>query len=97
MLDLPEFEKTCRFNGHVKPVLILTVDGGPDENPRYEKTVRVMIHHFLKQNFDAVLIATNAPHRSPFIRAERRMAPLSKDLAGLILPQDHFGFHLNSK
>ena len=27
--------------------------------------------------------------------AERRMAPLSHDLAGLILPHDHFGSHLN--
>jgi hypothetical protein len=28
-------------------------------------------------------------------RAERRMAPLSRELAGLILPHDHYGSHLD--
>lgn len=97
LIDLPEFDKIVKFNGKVKPVFMVTVDGGPDENPRYEKTVKVAIHHFVKQNLDVLIIATNAPHRSAFNRAERRMAPLSKDLSGLILPHDHFGSHLNSK
>lgn len=46
---------------------------------------------------DALFLATNAPGRSAFNRVERRMAPLSRDLAGLILPHDHFGTHLNEK
>lgn len=46
---------------------------------------------------DALFIATNAPGRSAFNRVERRMAPLSKDLAGLIIPHDHFGSHLDSQ
>ncbi|KAK3928620.1 Methionine--tRNA ligase [Frankliniella fusca] len=43
-----------------------------------------------------ILIFTNAPGRSAFNRVERRMAPLSKALAGLILPYDHFGNHIDS-
>lgn len=64
LIDLPEFDKIIKFNGKVKPVFIVTVDGGPDENARYEKTVKVAIHHFVKQNLDVCIIATNAPHSS---------------------------------
>lgn len=48
-------------------------------------------------NLDALFIATNAPGRSAFNRIERRMAPLSHELSGVILPHDHFGSHLDSQ
>ena len=76
---------------------MITVDGGPDENPRYVKVIQTAIHHFLKYNLDAIFIACNAPGRSAFNRVERRMAPLSRELSGLILEHDHFGNHLNQK
>lgn len=34
LLELPEFESTMKFQGAVKPVIIINSDGGPDENPR---------------------------------------------------------------
>ena len=76
---------------------IFTVDGGPDENPRYQKEIRVTIHHFLQYNFDALFIATNALGRSAFNRVGRKMGPLSKELIGLILPHDQYGSHLNER
>lgn len=54
------------------------------------------IHHFLENDLDAFIIATNAPGRSAFNRVERRMAPLSRELAGIILPHEHFGSHLDA-
>lgn len=80
-----------------KPVLIIISDGGPDENPRYKRVIEIAIHHFVKRDLDGLFIATNAPGRSAFNRVERRMAPLSRDLCGLILPHDEYGNHLNSK
>ena len=80
----------------MKPVVVFTVDGGPDENPRYQKVIKVAIHHFVEHNLDALFVATNAPGRSAFNRVERKMAPLSKELSGLILPHDHFGSHLDN-
>lgn len=71
-------------------------DGGLDENPRYEKVIMHAIDHFKTYNLDAVFVITNAPGQSAFNRVERRMAPLSRELAGLLLPHDHFGSHLNS-
>lgn len=98
ILNLPEFDAlTKTATGHVKPVLMITVDGGPDENPRYDKVICVAIHHFLENDLDAFIIATNAPGRSAFNRVERRMAPLSRELAGLILPHEQYGSHLDSE
>lgn len=34
LLELPEFESTMKFQGTVKPVIIINSDGGPDENLR---------------------------------------------------------------
>ena len=62
---------------------------------RYEKTIKCSVSYFLKHNLDAFYLATNAPGRSTFNRVERRMAPLSHDLAGVVLPHDTFGSHNN--
>lgn len=81
----------------IKPVVIMTSDGGPDENPRYSKVIRHAISHFKTYDLDALYIATNAPGRSAFNRVERRMAPLSHALSGVILDHEHYGSHLNSQ
>lgn len=72
------------------------MDGGPDENPRYAKSVEVAIHHFKMHNLDAIFVATNAPGRSAFNIVERRMAPLTRLLCGVILPHDKWGNHLDA-
>jgi len=48
LLHLKEFEDMTRsgIDRLVKPVFVFTVDGGPDEKPRYQKVIRVAIHHF---------------------------------------------------
>ncbi|CAF1291047.1 unnamed protein product [Rotaria sordida] len=96
LICLKEFEEVARDEtGQVKPILIVTVDGGPDENPRFPKTLVSNIRKFKKYNLDALFILTHAPGQSAYNIVERRMAPLSHDLAGLILPHDYFGSHLN--
>lgn len=82
--------------GHVKPVIMISSDGGPDENPRFPKVINNAVKHFNKYDLDALIIFTNAPGRSAYNRVERRMAPLSKELAGVILPHDYFGSHLDN-
>lgn len=44
-----------------------------------------------------MFVATNAPGRSAFNRVERRMAPLSKHLTGVVLPYDTYGTHLDAR
>lgn len=48
----------------INPILIMTVDGGPNENPRYLKTIAFAVKHFKSYDLDAIFIATNAPGRS---------------------------------
>jgi hypothetical protein len=72
------------------------VDGGSDENPRYPQVLHQAISHFKKYDLDAIFIATHTPGQSAYNAVERRMAPLSRDLTGLILPHKHYGSHLDS-
>ena len=84
-------------NDDYKPVLIKSVDGGPDENPRFEKNILAACQVKKKYDFDAVIEVTNAPGLSAFNRVERRMHPLSLSMAGVILPHDTCGTHLDSQ
>ncbi len=96
--NIAEFKSMLyRADGTKKPILMVFVDGGPDENPRYRETIRHACSNFCKFNLDALYIATQAPGRSAYNPVERRMAPLSRFLAGIILPYDTFGSHLNSQ
>ena len=68
--------------------MIVTVDGGPDKNPRYEKTINCSIKYFVENGLDAFFLATNAPGCSAFNRVEHRMVKLSKELSGVILEHE---------
>lgn len=90
------FEKFMKnAQGMMKPVIVISTDGGPDENPRFSKVIAHAIELFKKNNLDALFLMTNAPGRSAFNPVERRMAPLSRELSGLILPHDSYGNHLH--
>ena len=78
-----------------KPVVILTTDG--HDGPRFPSTRAVMASIFLERDLDFIWCATNAAGLSAYHFVERRMAPLSHALSGVVLPHDSFGSHLNSK
>ena len=79
----------------VKPLVFISVDGGPDESPKNQQTLASWTEHFKMHNLDAAFVFTHAAGSSAYNPVERRMAPLSKDTAGLILPFDTFGKHLD--
>lgn len=81
----------------MKPIVCILSDGGPDENPRYPKVLTQAAHNFKLFDLDCIIVATNAAGLSAFNPVERRMASLSRDLSGLILPHDHFGTHLDDQ
>ena len=52
--SLPEFASSFQTDKQEeKKVMIVTVDGGPDENPRYEKTINCSIKYFVEHDLDA--------------------------------------------
>lgn len=98
LLTLESFDVIMKTSsGEVKPILVISVDGGPDENPRNRSVIVEAVNKFIAHNLDLMVAVTNAPGRSAYNRAERRMAPLSRLLSGLILPHDHYGSHLDSQ
>ena len=59
---LDEFGPYLKDNkGFVKPIIIVIVDGGPDENPRYPKTLAAAVGHFKRYDLDAIIITSHAP------------------------------------
>ena len=97
LVQLKEFEKFARDHlGRVKPIIVICVDSsGLENNSRYSKTLSAAIDKFKKHNLDSLILVNQAPGQALFNVVERRLSPLSHDLAGLILPHDHFGTHLN--
>ena len=71
-------------------------DGAADEAPRFPKALSTTMDFFKMLNLDALIHGVNAAGLSAFNPVERRMAPLSHDLAGIILLHDSFGNHLDS-
>ena len=59
--SLDIFDRSFKNNGEAKPDMIVTVDGGPDENPRHTKTIECATDYFLIQDLEAFFLATNAP------------------------------------
>ena len=95
VMEMKEFPQLVKADGVTKTIAIILCDGGPDENPRSPKTSDVLIQHFKEFNFDVMFASTLAPSMSAYNKVERRMAPLSKALAGVLLPHDTFGIHLD--
>lgn len=97
LVQLKEFEKFARDHlGRVKPLIVLNVDtSGLENSTRYLKTLARAIDLFKKHNLDGLFIMNQAPGQAMYNVVERRLSSLSHDLAGLILPHDHFGTHLS--
>ena len=84
-----------KANGQIRPIWILLVDGGPDENPRHLKNIKVYCQLFKKFDLDYLSVRTHAPGQFKYNPVERGMMTLSEKLASVTLPIDHFRKHLD--
>ena len=82
-------------DGKVKPNLIMDTDGGPDWCCRFDGTQNNLIQISRDLDLDITVIGHHPAGCSPEGRQERRMAPLSQDLTGLVLIHNKFGTPLN--
>ena len=97
LVSMREYKEVFKINDTIKPLWVILVDGGPDENPRYLKNIYQYCRLFKKLDLDYLTIRTHAPGQSAFNPVERSMATLSKKLAGISLPIDTFGKHLDTQ
>ena len=74
-------------------ILILTRDG--NDGPRFPSTRNTLASIFKEHDLDFIFCVCNAAGLSAYHFIERRMASLSAALAGVVLPHDHFGSHLD--
>ena len=95
VLQLEEFQDAATTpNREVIPLMFISVDGGPDDTPKNQQALAVWASQFKNRNLDVTTVFTHAPGSSVYNPVERRMAPLSKDTAGITLPFDSFVSHL---
>ena len=88
-------EEMCRMaDGSTKPIPILTRDG--HDGPKFPSTRNTLFNIFKEHDLDFLFCVYNASGLSAYHFIERRMAPLSAALAGVVLPHDHFGSHLDA-
>ncbi|GBC14720.2 hypothetical protein GLOIN_2v1766467 [Rhizophagus irregularis DAOM 181602=DAOM 197198] len=92
-----KFSSIIKKDNQVRPIWVLLVDGGPDENPKHMKNIIQYAYFFRDLNLDYLTIRTHAPGQSAYNPVERSMASLSGKLAGITLPVDEFRSHLNSQ
>ena len=83
-------------DGKLKPLIFVSVDGGPDETPKNALTLDSWLSVFLDFGLHLLVVFTHAPGSSAYNPVERCMALLPKDTSGVILPFDTYGSHLNS-
>lgn len=97
LINSQEFASILLKENNVKPIWVLLVDGGPDENPKHLKNIIEYSNLFRTLDLDYLTIRTHAPYQSAYNPVERSMASLSEKLAGITLPVDEYGVHLDSQ
>src|SRR3954447_4015673 len=93
----PQYDYALKINGEIRPIWVLLVNRGPDENPRHLKNIKMYCQLFQKFNLDYLTVRTHAPEQSKYNPVEKGMATLSEKLAGITLLINHFGMHLNTQ
>ena len=81
----------CKTDGGVtKPILILTRDG--HDGPRFPATRQTLAKIFMEHHLDFIHCVCSAAGLSAYHFIKRQMAAF----AGVILPHDSFGLHLDA-
>ena len=92
--DTHELFEKGKISG--KPILLIEIDGAPDEAFRFPKTLAAAVSLCKELQSEVLLHGVNASGLSAFNLVEKCMGPLSHATEGVILPHDHFGNHLSS-
>ncbi|CAG8516124.1 2174_t:CDS:2 [Scutellospora calospora] len=88
----PEYFISTSSLTHITDLLNL-----PDENPKHFKNIIEYCNLFQTLDLDYLIVRTHAPYQSAYNSVECSMASLLGKLAGITLPVDEYGVHLDSK
>ncbi|CAG8759073.1 2109_t:CDS:2 [Cetraspora pellucida] len=96
IIENPVLNNMLKLENEFKPILVLLVDGGPNENSRHFKNIKEYCKLFIELNLDYLTIRTHASRQFVYNLVEHSMFTLLGKLADIVLPIDHFGSHLDS-
>ncbi|CAG8839363.1 35942_t:CDS:2, partial [Gigaspora margarita] len=96
MMENSVLSSKLKLENKFKPILVLLVDSGLNENPRHQKDIKEYCKLFIELNLDYFTIRTHTPRQFAYNSVECSMFTLSEKLAGIVLPIDNFGSHLSS-
>ncbi|CAG8712440.1 2022_t:CDS:2 [Cetraspora pellucida] len=97
LVDNEDFSTIFKRDKEVKPLWVILVDGGPNENSCYLKNINQYCKLFCYLDLDYMTIRTHASGQSSYNPVERSMVMLSGKLAEVTLKINHFEEHLNSQ
>ena len=80
-------------DGSIRLTWIFTRDG--NDGPRFPKTRKALTNFFKENDIDFFFAACNTRGLSAYHFIERRIATMSREHDGFILPHDYYGTHLN--
>lgn len=64
---LQNFQASFLDNNNMhRPILVLLVDGGPDENSRHLKNIKEYCQYFRSADLDYMTVRTHAPGQSAY-------------------------------
>ena len=72
-----QYDNVLKTDGEIRPIWVLLVDGGLDENPRHLKNIKTYCHLFQKFNLDYLTVWTHASGQSKYNLVERGILMLS--------------------
>ncbi|CAG8730611.1 14973_t:CDS:2 [Cetraspora pellucida] len=89
------FDNMVKVDNKIRPIWVLLIDKGPDENLHYLKNIPNYCNMFHSFNLDYLTVRTHAPDYSVYNSVERSIATLSRKLVGMVLPINQYGTHLD--
>ena len=71
LIETDDFQESYMKDGKLKPLVFVSVDGGPDEAPKKTLTLDAWLSVFLDFDLDLLVVFTHAPGSSAYSRVER--------------------------
>ncbi|CAG8552972.1 44977_t:CDS:2 [Gigaspora margarita] len=82
---------------NVRLIWVLFVNRGPNKNPKHFKNIIEYCNLFQALDLDYLTVCIHVLYQSAYNPVERIMASLAEKLAGITLPIDEYGMHLDSQ
>ena len=89
LVNLTEFSKAAKKDDRVKPLVFVSVDGGPDESPKNEQALATWSSIFDRYKLDALFVFTHAAGYSATTKSKGEWHPFQRQHQELCYHSTH--------